>query len=45
MFSFEMLLYAFVILFNFSIFLNVCLYSIYRVLYIVFIFLVTFSYL
>ncbi len=31
MFSFEMLLYAFVILFNFSIFLNVCIYSIYRV--------------
>ncbi len=29
MFSFEMLLYAFVILFNFSIFLNVCIYSIY----------------
>ncbi len=27
-----MLLYAFVILFNFSIFLNVCIYSIYRVL-------------
>ncbi len=26
MFSFEMLLYAFVILFNFSIFLNVCEY-------------------
>ncbi len=25
MFSFEMLLYAFVILFNFSIFLNVCI--------------------
>ncbi len=45
MFSFEMLLYAFVILFNFSIFLNVCIYSIYRVLYIVFIVLVTFSYL
>ncbi len=34
MFSFEMLLYAFVILFNFSIFLNVCIYyySIYKVL-------------
>ncbi len=32
MFSFEMLLYAFVILFNFLIFLNVCIYSIYRVL-------------
>ncbi len=31
MFSFEMLLYAFVILFNFSIFLNVCIYGIYRV--------------
>ncbi len=45
MFSFEMLLYACVILFNFSIFLNVCIYSIYRVLYIVFIVLVTFSYL
>ncbi len=29
MFSFEMLLYAFVILFNFSIFLNVYIYSIY----------------
>ncbi len=27
-----MLLYAFDILFNFSIFLNVCIYSIYRVL-------------
>ncbi len=27
-----MLLYAFVILFNFSIFLNVCIYSIYRLL-------------
>ncbi len=27
-----MLLYAFVILFSFSIFLNVCIYSIYRVL-------------
>ncbi len=27
-----MLLYAFIILFHFSIFLNVCLYSIYRVL-------------
>ncbi len=26
------MLYAFVILFNFSIFLNVCIYSIYRVL-------------
>ncbi len=26
MFSFEMLLYAIVILFNFSIFLNVCVY-------------------
>ncbi len=32
MFSFERLLYVFVILFNFSIFLNVCIYSIYRVL-------------
>ncbi len=32
MFSFEMLLYAFVILFNFLIFLNVYIYSIYRVL-------------
>ncbi len=28
MFSFEMLLYAFVILFHLSIFLNVCIYSI-----------------
>ncbi len=27
-----MLLYAFIILFNFSIFLNVCIYSIYRLL-------------
>ncbi len=27
-----MLLYAFEILFNFSIFLNVCIYNIYRVL-------------
>ncbi len=27
MFSFERLLYVFVILFNFSIFLNVCIYS------------------
>ncbi len=27
-----MLLYAFVILFNFSIFLNVCIYNIYRLL-------------
>ncbi len=40
-----MLLYAIVILFNFLIFLNVCIYSIYRVLYLVFIVLVTFSYL
>ncbi len=32
MFSFEMLLYAFVILFNFSIFLNVYIYSMYRLL-------------
>ncbi len=29
MFSFEILLYAFVILYNFSIFLNVYIYSIY----------------
>ncbi len=29
MFSFEMLLYAFVILFHFFIFLNVCVYNIY----------------
>ncbi len=29
MFSFEMLLYAFVILFNFSIFLNMCIYIVF----------------
>ncbi len=29
MFSFEMLLYAFIILFDFSIFLNVCVYIVF----------------
>ncbi len=29
MFRFEMLLYAFVIVFNFSIFLNVCVYLVF----------------